>query len=113
MKNKRIDGFFEGQEAKELPVRKELKVKVKEKNIKRSRSLPWKYIFPGLSLGVIYFLVKNFGAISSFIVGTILGHGIYFLLILFIILALIRRIFLGNMNTLLFMYLFTRRDKDE
>lgn len=109
----KIDGFYEGQDLEKLPVRKEIKVVVKEKKLKKSRSLPWKYIFPCLSLGAIYLVVKNFDAISSFIVEKILGLGIFFILILFIILGLIRKIFLGNMNTLFFMYLFSRRDKDE
>lgn len=113
LKRMKIDGFYEGQDRKTLPVKKEIKVRVKEKKVKKSRTLPWKYIFPCLSLGVIYLVVKNFDAISRFIVGKILGLGIFFILISFIIQGLIRKIFLGNLNTLFFMYIFSRRDKDE
>ena len=75
--------------------------------------MPWKYIFPLVSFLLIYYGIKNFERISTFIVERVLGLGLILLIILLIVARLIRKIFTGNLTTIFMMWLFSKGDKDE
>lgn len=117
---KKIPGLIEGtdqvrdyKKANIKAKRQNLDLIPKGKNPRQGKNLPWKYIFPLVSFLLIYYGIKNFERISTFIVERVLGLGLILLIILLIFARLIRKIFTGNLTTIFMMWLFSKGDKDE